>query len=70
MEGSKFAYKLGQLGQESHGFFTWDLLVKYVPKLPEVDVFLERDLLRHKAFFTELNFHRYLPPFLIITRKR
>ena len=57
------------MSQEQQSFFSWDLLVKYVPKLPEVDLFLKRDQVRHKKFFTEENSWRYLPPFLIVTKK-
>ena len=41
-----------------------------MPKLPEVDLFLKRDQVRHKKFFTEDNSCRYLPPFLVVTKKR
>ena len=53
MLDAQFAYHhLGHINQEQ-SFFSWDLLVKYVPKLPEVDLFLKRDQVRHKEFFTE-----------------
>ena len=51
-------------------FFSWDLLVKYLPKLPDVELFFKRDTFRHKAFFAEgNNIWRSLPPFLVVAKK-
>ena len=51
-------------------FFSWDLLVKYLPKLPDVELFFKRDVIRHKDFFNkDNNTWRSLPPFLIVTKK-
>ena len=49
-------------------YFTWDQLLKVIPKLPDIVVFLQKDQIRNTKFFEE-NEHRYSPPFYIFSKK-
>ena len=53
-------------GQQN--YFTWDQLLKVIPKLPDIVVFLQKDQIRNTKFFEE-NERRYNPPFYIFSKK-
>ena len=56
-----------QIGTQQN-YFTWDQLLKVIPKLPDIIVFLQKGQIRNTKFFVD-NERRYNPPFLIFSKK-
>jgi len=51
-------------------YFTWDLLVKNVTKLPDISLFIQRSSFKNKKYFMHTNEWVYNPPFLVFYRKQ
>ena len=64
----------GMMGQYDYAdgnqvnYFTWDQLLKVIPKLPDIVVFLQKEQIRNTKFFED-NDGRYNPPFYVFSRK-
>ena len=51
-------------------FFTWDLIIKNTPKLPQIELLLHKNQIKNKKFFTQFNDFQYNPPFLVFYEKK
>ena len=51
-------------------FFTWDLIIKNTPKLPQIELLLHKNQIKNKKFFTIYNDYQYNPPFMVFYSKK